>query len=188
MSEEALKESVLLELKVLLERGIKTPVFAFGNYGLDFLRHHQVGEETIVKISNYLGYMLDEAAALGVKRIILVGHLGKMVKVAGGIFQTHSRYADCRLEILTCHAALLGATPEDLQRIFQAKTTSAVAEIIAELGLEEIYTRLGEAALARCHSFAHGEIEFGLMIFGDDHQLLYLDPNATAFLKERKND
>ncbi len=188
MSEEALKESIALELKVLLGRGIAIPVFAFGNYGLDFLRQNRVEESCIVKVSNYIGFMLEEAQGLGVKKIILAGHLGKMVKVAGGIFQTHSRYADCRLEILTAHAALLGAQKEDLARIFQAKTTTAAAEIIGELGLDEMYSRLGEAALSRCRGFTHGEIEFGIIIFDDENRPLFIDTTAAIFLKELMHD
>lgn len=184
MSEEALKESIALELKVLLAKGIEIPVLAFGNYGLDFLRQNRVEDSRIVKVSNYIGFLLDEARRQEVKKVIIVGHLGKAVKLAGGIFQTHSRYADCRMEILTAHAALLGAGHDVLERIFAAKTTSAVTEIIADAGLEEIYRRLGQAALARCRAFTYNEIEYGLIIFGDDNRPLFMDANAEAFLKE----
>ncbi len=184
MSEEALKESLRLELNVLRERGVKTPVFAFGNYGLHFLRQHRVAESGMIKIGNYLGFMLDRAAEQGFRRLIVAGHLGKMVKVAGGIFQTHSRFADGRMEIVTAHAALLGAAAGDLERLFHAKTTVAAMEIIEETRLTEIYRRLGEAAAARCLGFTNGEVECGIVLFGEGDRPLYVDPIAENFLKE----
>ena len=63
----------------------------------------------MVKCSNFLGEALDIAATQRFKRVLLVGHIGKLVKVAGGIMNTHSRYADCRAELFCAHAALCGA-------------------------------------------------------------------------------
>ncbi|MGL5100244.1 MAG: cobalt-precorrin-5B (C(1))-methyltransferase CbiD, partial [Fusobacteriaceae bacterium] len=95
MSEEAWKKSLYVELKVIRENWEKDwVVFVFGNYGERFCNSMGINSNRMVVISNFIGFMLDSATELGFKRVILVGHIGKGVKVAGGIFQTHSRVAD----------------------------------------------------------------------------------------------
>ena len=188
MSEDALTESMRLELSVLKEKGYDKAIFAFGNYGLNFLRSRGINEECVVKISNYVGFMLDRAMEMGFKRILLVGHLGKLVKVAGGIFQTHSRKADCRMEILTAYAGLEGAAPSVLREMYECKTTSAAAEIIEREHLESVYKRIAANATARCTAYTYEEIAFGTMLFGDGNILLSQDEAAEALLKELKTD
>lgn len=188
MSEEALTESLRLELNVLKEKGYRSAVFAFGNYGLDFLRSRSIKDECIVKISNYLGFMLDQAVDMGFREILLVGHMGKLVKVAGGIFQTHSRRADARMEILTAFAGLEGADKETLTKIYECTTTSAAAEIIAEKDLGGIYRRITDAVIKRCTAYTYNEIRFGAMLFGDGNVLLGIDKEAEDMIKELKHD
>ncbi len=188
MSEDALTESLRLELSVLKEKGFDRAVFAFGNYGLSFLRAQRVSEERIVKISNYLGFMLDRAAEMGFREILLVGHLGKLVKVAGGIFQTHSRRADGRMEILTALAGLEGADTATLRELYDCKTTSAAAEIIARERLDGVYRRITAKVTERCAAYTYGEIRFGTMLFGDGNVLLSIDENGETLLKEMKTD
>lgn len=188
MSEDALTESMRLELSVLKEKGYDKAIFAFGNYGLNFLRSRGINEECVVKISNYVGFMLDQAMEMGFKKILLVGHLGKLVKVAGGIFQTHSRKADCRMEILTAYAGLEGADPSVLREMYECKTTSAAAEIIEREHLENIYKRIAANVTARCTAYTYEEIAFGTMLFGDGNILLSRDEAAEALLKELKTD
>ena len=85
-----------------------------GNYGIDFLDQygHGLQLEDAVKCSNFVGEALDAAVEFGAKGVLLVGHIGKFVKLAGGIMNTHSHNADARMELLTVHAALLGAPVE----------------------------------------------------------------------------
>ena len=58
--------------------------------------------------SNYLGAAIDHAAALGFRSLLVVGHLGKLVKAAAGCMNTHSQISDARRETLAAHAALAG--------------------------------------------------------------------------------
>lgn len=189
MSEEALKESLSLELKVLLGRGYDEVVFAFGNYGLSFLADQGIGASRVVKIGNYLGFMLEEAADLGLKRLLLVGHLGKLTKVAGGIFQTHSKVADCRLEILTAYAALAGADQQTAAQIYGCKTTAAAEEVIAAQGLDDIYRRIGEEAARRCHEYVGETVGIGVVLFGESsRQPLYQNTLAGEMVEEWQNE
>lgn len=186
MSEEALKESIALELNILRAKGYENVIYAFGNYGLDFLRSRNINEECVVKVSNYIGFMLDKAMDTGVKKILLSGHIGKLVKVAGGIFNTHSRMADCRMEILTAYAALAGASAETATAIYDCKTTSAALEIIEANNLQSIYKRIVDNVTARCKSYTYQEIEIGAILFGDGNKMLYMDDTAKDLIEEIK--
>ncbi len=132
MSEEALVESIRLEMRVRRQEGLDSLVLVPGNYGADWAcgREH-VNESHIVSCSNFLGEALDCAANLGFSSLVLVGHMGKLVKVAAGVMNTHSRVADCRCEVLCAHAALAGAARPTLQALMGAATTDEAIEILA---------------------------------------------------------
>lgn len=189
MSEEALKESLRLELRVMAAKGYRQAIFAFGNYGLQFLRERRIDEAQVIKISNYLGFMLDEARQLGFRRLIVSGHIGKLVKVSAGIFNTHSRNADARLEVITAYAALAGAQPELLPQLYQCKTTSAAVDLLEAAGADlaaAVYQRIAENAASRAELYTYGEIEVGTILFGDANRLLYLQEKAAALLQGLK--
>ena len=191
MSEDALKESLRLELHVLAARGVQTVLFAFGNYGLQFLRERQIDEAQVIKISNYLGFMLDEARQLGIKRLIIIGHIGKLVKVSAGIFNTHSRNADARMEIITAYAALAGAEQPLLTELYQCKTTSAAVDLLDKAGgdlAQAVYRRIARQAAERAVVYTYGEICVGTLLFGDANRLLYMDSRAADLLKELKRN
>lgn len=191
MSEEALKESLRLELRVLAAKGHQAALFAFGNYGLQFLREKRIDEARVIKISNYLGFMLDEARQLGIKRIVIIGHIGKLVKVSAGIFNTHSRNADARLEIITAYAALEGAEHALLEKLYQCKTTSAAVDLLDKAGgslAAAVYQRIAENTASRAAAYTYGEITVGALLFGDANRLLCIEPLAAELLKELKRD
>ena len=109
-----------------------------GNYGEDFVRE-TLGLDMSrgVKCSNFLGEALDYAVYRGFKGVLLVGHAGKLIKLAAGIFQTHSAYADGRQEIFAAHAALCGAEQETVRRLMEAVTVDACLDILQEAGLDK---------------------------------------------------
>ncbi|MDO5708500.1 MAG: cobalt-precorrin-5B (C(1))-methyltransferase CbiD [Coriobacteriales bacterium] len=136
MSEEALVSSLKLELRVKRATGVNDVLVVPGNYGHDFaVQSLGLSDDRMVSCSNYVGAVLDEAVLLGFRTLLLVGHVGKLVKVAGGIMNTHSRVADCRMEILAAHAALAGATAQDIALIMGAATTDAALDVLDEHGL-----------------------------------------------------
>ncbi|MCD7843434.1 MAG: cobalt-precorrin-5B (C(1))-methyltransferase CbiD [Clostridiales bacterium] len=113
MSEAALVASIHAELDVHRAEGTLDLLVSPGNYGADFARDVLgLDLSQSVQCSNYIGDTLDYAAAKGFRSLLLVGHLGKLVKCAAGVMNTHSRVADCRMETLAAHAALCGAGQE----------------------------------------------------------------------------
>ena len=138
MSEDALVASIELELKMLAARGVRDLLVVPGNYGRDFADGQLALDlDEAVSCSNFFGATLDAACTMGFESILLVGHIGKMAKVAGGIMNTHSRVADCRVEVLAAHAALAGASRVVVGGVMGAATTDAALDVLGEAGLVE---------------------------------------------------
>ncbi|MBQ6360451.1 MAG: cobalamin biosynthesis protein CbiD [Lachnospiraceae bacterium] len=142
MSRKALKDTISLELDVKAAAGTDPLILCPGNYGTAFLKaEYGIDPEGAVRYGNYFGYVLDEAAAKGFKNILIVSHIGKLIKVAGGIMNTHSRAADCRMEIMAAHALLAGADAAQARKILSCVTTDAALELLEEYGMTEAVMR-----------------------------------------------
>ncbi len=186
MSQEALKESLALKLSVMGSGGLTQALFVFGNYGEVFARQNLgVDSEYVVKIGNYLGFMLDKALEYGFKEVLIVGHLGKLVKVAAGIFQTHSRVADARAEILCAYAALAGAPQEVVEKIYECPTTEGAVEVMERSGVQ-IYPQIAARVVRRCQEYVRQEIEIGAVLFNSADHLLAMDGAAEKIIRELK--
>ena len=140
MSEESWKASITIELTLLYNQGYRSVVLAPGNYGEDFATNVLgIPPHRIVNMSNFVGHVLKEVQRIGFTRVLMVGHMGKFVKVAGGIFSTHSKDSDARMEIIMANLALLGAPVELLEKVDQCITTDAAGTLIEEYHYEEVY-------------------------------------------------
>ena len=139
MSVQAVIDTIALVIRQAAAQGAKRLILTPGNYGLAFLRKQGLDQLNVpvVKFSNFTGEALDEAILEGISQILLVGHIGKLVKVAGGIFNTHSRIADCRTEIFTAHAALCGGDRDLCRRLMDCATADACLEELDRAGLRE---------------------------------------------------
>lgn len=138
MSETALLASIRLELKQQVQTGHKSLVITPGNYGREFLKENFPFDlEAAVKCSNFVGDTIDIAVELGIENILFVAHIGKFIKVAGGIMNTHSKNADARMEILCANAAVAGADSSVLREIMKAVTTEEGLRLLKEAGCLE---------------------------------------------------
>lgn len=172
MSEDALKETMRVELRMLMANGHKDIIFAPGNYGRDYARENNMDDSRIVKTSNFIGFMMDEAERQGVESVLWIGHLGKMVKVASGIFQTHSKYADGRMETLAAHLALLEAPLDLIKLVMQSNTTDEAVDHVKAAGYMHVFDQIANAISNRCADRAHGEVKVGTVIFTKAHGYL----------------
>jgi cobalt-precorrin-5B (C1)-methyltransferase len=183
MSEEAWKEAINIELDVLKARGRKSAIFTFGNYGEDFaFKNFGVEKMEVVKISNFLGFMLEKAAEKGFESVIVMGVLGKLIKVSAGIFHTHSKIADARMETLSSFAAISGASQEVVRRIFYSNTTEEAAVIIKENGLESVFEFAVDRAAKKCTGYTFSKVNVGAVLFDMDGKVLAMDGYARDFL------
>ena len=124
MSTQAILDTIRVELRQQRALGREDVVISPGNYGLDFLKNtYHYDLDKSVKCSNFIGLTIDMAVEEGFRRLLLAGHIGKLIKVAGGIMNTHSREGDCRMELLTAFAVKCGVAAVDAARLLSCVTT-----------------------------------------------------------------
>ena len=191
MSEKALTDTIRLELDSLYAQGQRTAFLCPGNYGADFARDALgLDLEKAVKCSNYIGEALDHAVFRGFRDILLVGHAGKLVKLAAGVMNTHSSVADGRQEIFTAHAALCGAGRDTLAGLMESISVDACIALLDRENLRapvlarierEIEKRLALRLRNR------GHVEF--ILFTAKYGILAQSPGAATLcerLRESK--
>lgn len=186
MSEAALMDTTHLELDSLYAAGARKVLICPGNYGADFARD-QLGLDLdqAVKCSNFIGDALDYAAWKGFQQIFLVGHAGKLVKIAAGVMNTHSSVADGRQEIFTAHAALCGAPHDTLQALMQSVTIDACLEVLDKVNLRDpVLERIGKAIDERLHYRLRGKAEIGYLMFTNQSGVLAQSKNAVKLCEE----
>jgi len=189
MSEEAIKETLSAVMSVIKGQGNDKVIFVPGNYGRDFIgKDLKLREDIIVKTSNFIGYMLDKAVECGVSEILWVGHIGKLVKVAGGIFNTHSKIADVRMEILAANCALLGAERDLIKKIMESNTTEEAVEYIKENNLNEVFHIIAEKVSRRCEEYVKNTLAVGTIVFSQEHGLLGICNKGKKLLEEMKSE
>ena len=172
MSEESWKASITIELTMLYNQGYRSVVLAPGNYGEDFATNVLgIPPHRIVNMSNFVGHVLKEVQRIGFTRVLMVGHMGKFVKVAGGIFSTHSKDSDARMEIIMANLALLGAPVELLEKVDQCITTDAAGPLIEEYHYEEVYQVLVDKMKFRSERLLRNrkpEVSIDVVTFGTE--------------------
>ena len=174
MSEESWKASLAIELKMALENaGNGEAIFLFGNRGKQYLSDNFEGNTSqAIVISNFVGYMFDRACEFEAKKIYFIGELGKFVKVAGGIFHTHSRVSDAKMEILTANALLVGESTENMKKIMASNTTEEATKYIEKT---EVYNLLAEKAKQKCEEYCRRngwELEVETLIISAEKEVL----------------
>ena len=185
MSEAALVETIRVELRQRRAMGKEYALLTPGNYGSDFIRQNlDVDLNTAVQVSNFLGDALDICRALGFRGALLVGHVGKLVKTAGGMMNTHSKYGDCRMEILAAHAAAAGVDAEHICEILDCAACDDAVRILRECGRDApALARVTERAIFHLSHRADG-MEVGLLMFSKEYGVLGQSENAPALLKK----
>ena len=192
MSQQAILDTIQLEMnQAVLRAGTpKRLILAPGNYGLDYLHdtYPAFAAIPVVKTSNFIGDTLDMAASAGFEQVLLVGHVGKLVKVAGGIMNTHSHTADCRTELFCTHAALCGAGRELCAALYAAATTDACLELLDAAGLRApVLESLLDAIQLHLDRRAGEAFRVGAVLFSNQHGPLGATQTAKELLEQWNN-
>ena len=188
MSEKALTETIYLEMKVLKENGRDWCYLVPGNYGSTFLRETLGYDGKLaVKCSNYIGETIDDAVELGMKGILLIGHVGKLIKLAAGVMNTHSRMADCRMEVLAAHSAMAGADSETVRRLMQCVTTTEALDILEE---EQLLETVMETVMEKIGYYVRqrsgDNLKTEVIVFSDERGILG-ETKGARWLNEQIN-
>lgn len=185
MSEKALLESIEVEMNVAKANGVKYILLTPGNYGEDFIRDTlKIELSKAVKSSNFIGETIDMAVERGFESILIVGHVGKLIKLAAGIMNTHSHVADGRMEIFVSHAALCGVPVEVLREIMDCITTDQVIFILKEHGfLEAVMESILEKILFHLEQRCLFEVSIGAILFSQKYGVLGATKGADEILE-----
>ena len=185
MSEKALLDTIRVELRQRKATGSEYVLLVPGNYGADFI-NNGIGIDPVfaVQSSNFVGDTIDMCKELGFKGALLIGHIGKLVKIAGGMMNTHSKYGDCRMEIMAAHAGAAGASAEVIQEILPCVACDDVLRILSEHGgYEDTMLRIMERIGFHLQHRAD-EMEIGAVTFSKEYGTLGKTPNADKLLKK----
>lgn len=171
MSEQALISSIQLEMRMQRNNGWEYLLISPGNYGAAFLEENfKVNRDKILKCSNYVGETLDTAVELGYKGLVLAGNIGKFIKVAGGIMNTHSRNSDSRMEILAANALKAGADVRVVSEILEALTAEEGIGILKKYNLLEATMKLVmEKIYFYMNNRTYGNLELGIIVFSNEY-------------------
>ena len=175
MSEQALIDSIYIELNMLAANNTeKTLLITPGNYGEHFVRENtNLDLSRSIKCSNYIGQTLDKAVELEFKHILLIGHIGKFIKLAGGIMNTHSNMADCRMELFAAHTAMYCADCRLIHNIMACITTDQVLDLLEERNLtKQVMTSILEKIDMHLTHRVGGQVKIGAILFSNQHGYL----------------
>ncbi len=174
MSEKALIETMYVEIRAQQARGNKNLLVFFGNYGEDFTRDvMRLNLEGAVTCSNFVGELLDYAVFCGFETLLLIGHSGKLVKLAQGVMNTHSKYADCRTEVFALEAMFHGASVEVGKEIYACLTTDEVTKILQrERIFEPVIDEVTQKIDFYMQHRVHGKIKTAALMFSNVYGIL----------------
>lgn len=189
MSSQALLDAIWIELRQRKEEGTNIIAISPGNYGLDYMkRTYDYDLDRSVKCSNFIGKTIDMAVELGFHKLLLTGHIGKLIKVAGGIMNTHSKEGDCRMELFAAAALRKGADGETVRNILDCVTTEAAIERLLDTYSEQVLTEIMEYLLEQMLYYlnkrAGWKLEIACIVYSNDYGELAKSDNADVFLQE----
>ncbi len=169
MSSQALLDTIQVELRQRRELGFDHVAVSPGNYGADFMKEtYGYDLDRSVKCSNFIGETIDMAVELGFRKMLLTGHIGKLIKVAGGIMNTHSKEADCRMELLAAFSIKEEMDPAKVREILDCATTKEALFIIEESGkMHQVMDRIAERICYYMDMRAQGKLETDCILYAD---------------------
>ncbi len=179
MSEEGFKNSLVPQIDVAKEAGFSTLVFVPGKIGERVALRYGLPREAIVETSNFIGFMLEAAEKRGIARVLLFGHIGKLAKVAAGVFYTHNRIADARLETMAAYAAAEGLPAGGVKELLHANTTEDALLVLQRAGLQaRVCDILAARASARAERYLFGRMKVGTLMVTLAGKRLGMDETA----------
>ncbi len=179
MSEEAFKDSLVPQLDLVVAAGHRVAVLIPGRIGEKAAENLGLPRRSFVIMSNFVGYLLEEAARRSLDGVILFGHHGKLVKVAAGVFHTHSRVADARLETVAAEAARQGASRELVGRLLDSDLAEGVLDLLRADGLLGVFPALAERAGRRAEKHVGGKLRVGVVFTTLSGEILGMNQTAV---------
>lgn len=183
MSNQAILDTIKVELKQRRAEGYDYVAVSPGNYGLDFMKKsYGYDLDRSVKCSNFIGDTIDMAVELGFQKMLLTGHIGKLIKVAGGIMNTHSREADCRMELLAAFSIREHVKPEQVCQILDCVTTEEAVRILKGNGkLQLVMDHVMERICYYLEKRGKGKLQIDCILYANEFGELARSKEAESW-------
>ena len=189
MSEQALVDTIHVELRQRREGGADYVLLAPGNYGVDYIKGAMgIDPATAVMTSNFIGDALEMCRELDFRGVLLIGHIGKLVKLAGGMWNTHSRYGDCRMDILTACAAAEGLHGGAAAEMLCCATCDDALRLLKEQGLYDAVLHRLAGRIDDMMHYKCSDIETGAILFSKEYGYLCETKGASKLLRRIKEE
>ena len=183
MSNQAILDTIKVELNQRKAQGFDYVAVSPGNYGLDFMKKsYEYDLDRSVKCSNFIGDTIDMAVELGFQKMLLTGHIGKLIKVAGGIMNTHSKEGDCRMELLAAFAIKFGVEANRICEMLECVTTEEAVRILGESGKrQEVMDYAMERICYYLNKRAKGKMQVACIMYANEFGELAKSKEVTEW-------
>lgn len=185
MSEKAIVDTIETEMRQLRALGNESILVTPGNYGRGYVSNYLGFDmNKSIKCSNFIGDTIDLAVVYGFKNFLLVGNMGKLVKTAAGIMNTHSKTADARGDIFALHTMLVGGSVETAEKIMKCINTDEMLDILEKKGIREKVTESILKKIYEHFKYRIGnDMNFGVMVFSEKYGFLGETQGTEDILK-----
>ncbi|MDE5792257.1 MAG: cobalt-precorrin-5B (C(1))-methyltransferase CbiD, partial [Oscillospiraceae bacterium] len=184
MSEEAIKESLKLELSMYREEFGSVCAFATGYSGENYLKNFYSQNSAVILCSNYIGYLLDCAENMQFTDILLVGRTGKLTKLSANIMYLHSHTAGGQREVICTHAGLAGANQKQIHDLYHCVTTVHMQELLEKFGLHQtVWASIAESGVKNCELRTHDKIKIAMLLLDENDNILAKTKHTDEILK-----
>lgn len=192
MSTRAILDTIRVELNQRKALGDRIAAVSPGNYGLNFMKEtYGYDLNRSVKCSNYVGDTVDMVREMGFRGILLTGHIGKLIKVSGGIMNTHSKEGDARMELLAAAVIRAGGSMETLRGILNCRVTEEALGIIQRESpalLRKSMESVMDRILYYLRKRAGAELPVECILYSNEFGLLAASPGAMDMLEKLERE
>ncbi|MCR5507974.1 MAG: cobalt-precorrin-5B (C(1))-methyltransferase CbiD [Lachnospiraceae bacterium] len=194
MSDKAIVDTIEALIRQKSSQGHKALLVTPGQYGLGYVKDKLgIDASNAVKCSNFIGDAIDMALSYDIGHMLLVGNLGKLIKLAAGIMNTHSRVADGRMDILCTHLAMSGADAQKVRKLHGCINTDSALELLKEWDkYDEVLNSLTKEIHLRLKRRAGDKCRVGVIIFSEKYGYLaetgYAREALDAYCREYEPD
>jgi len=181
--------SIVAQIDVAVAQGHERLILVPGSIGERIAKQLlETTTDEIIQTGDLIGYMIKKATEKGVKEIVILGHAGKLVKLAAGIFNTNYRVADARREVVAAYAAMAGASRTVIEMIMHANTTDEMADTLERFKLSEVtFNLIANSVKERVVQKTGGKVKVNIVIVSNDGRVLGSDSDAGGLYIWRRS-
>lgn len=175
----AYKASLALQLDVLKACGYKKAAVVLGYVGEKFCKDTlKLKDDVIIKVGDHIGFILKQCAKKKINEVFLAGHIGKLVKVAAGQFNTHCQYGDNRISTIVSYARQFGSSEAVIKEIARQDTAEAAVKVLKDNSLDEVFDKIAEGAAEKIDSLVNGALKITCLILSLKGEILASHPKS----------